>query len=390
MTCAAAAAAIELAQTSATAAVPACWAQTAVAAASGGAVPAGVATLITSVIRSLLLTRLKLASLAILAMAALLSAGIVTATAARHDSPKPPLPALAGTATADEPKPAEPTQSQPGTLTIEARDLVTDAPMADVRLEFSTGSGLAKIPAKTDASGAAQFSHPAEGRYFFVSASREGFVPQAIRWDYASSAPTPPDRLLFQMEKATTIAGRVVDQDQKPVAGATVVVDVLKGYPRSRQWVNFKYESTKTNADGVWSFSSAPAKPDSVELAAYHHLCLSDHPNYYLQEFKPLAALRDGTATLRLRRGTTVEGTIVGPDGKPVAGAEVIFGDAGRVVNTIPPLKTDAQGRFSLGIAPGVVSKLIARHAGFGPALESIRVGNEPQHITLRLPPAPR
>ena len=58
------------------------------------------------------------------------------------------------------------------------------------------------------------------------------------------------------------------------------------------------------------------------------------------------------------------------------------------MANAIPALKTDHQGRFSLGIEPGVVSKLIARRAGFGPALQPIRVGTEPQQITLTLEPA--
>ena len=296
VTCAAAAAAIELAQTSATAAVPACWEQAAVAAATGDAVPAAVATLTHAMIRSLLLTRLKLASMAVLAMAALLAAGIVTA-AARHDSHKPPPPAPAGTATADEPTPATATKTQPGTLAIEARDLLTDAPVPDVRLEFSAGSGSSKIPATTDASGAARFSRPVGMRYFYVRAAREGFVPLAFRWDYDPASPTPPDRLLFQMEQATAISGRVVDQDQKPLAGETVVVKVSKRYPRSRQWVDLTYESTETNADGLWSFSSVPANPDSIELAAYHYLCLRLEPHYYVEEFNPRAALRDGSAT---------------------------------------------------------------------------------------------
>ena len=381
-------AALELSRTSATAAIPAAWAQSAVAAATGGPIPATVAALTHSLIRSLLMTRLKVATATILAMAALASVGVAAVVAIRIDDPKQPSSSTKSAQVALQPKPVAQTNNQPGSLTIEARDLVTDAPITGVRLEFSAGRGSKKIPAATDASGNAQFPHPADARYFYVSASREGLVPQAIQWVYESSAPIPPDHLLFQMEKATTISGRVVDQDGEPVPGATVVVDVSRGYPKSPQWVDVKDETTNTDANGRWSFSSVPEKPDSVKLAAYHHLYLQEHPFYVVEEFKPLSALRDGTANLRLERGTTIEGTVLAPDGSPVADAEVIFGESARFGNAIPPTKTDAQGRFALGFRPGVVSKLTARRAGFGPALQTVRAGTEPQRITLRLEPA--
>src|SRR5262249_25207099 len=157
--------------------------------------------------------------------------------------------------------------------------------------------------------------------------------------------------------------------------GATVVVDVSKGYPRSPQWVDFKYESTQTDANGRWSFLGVPAQPDSVELAAYHHLYLAEHSFYVLEEFKHLAALRDGTATVRLHGGTTVGARALAREGTPAAGAEIIYGEAARVSNNLPPIRADAQGRFVLGIKPGVVSKLIAKSAGSAPTLQAIRVG---------------
>ena len=63
-------------------------------------------------------------------------------------------------------------------------------------------------------------------------ATREGFVPLGINWsyDYPKSV-TPPERLLFQMERATTISGRVVDQDQNPLAGGTVFISAKQALP---------------------------------------------------------------------------------------------------------------------------------------------------------------
>ena len=77
------------------------------------------------------------------------------------------------------------------------------------------------------------------------TARGDGLVPLWARWIQESSSATPPERLLFQTEKGTTIRGRVLDQDGQPLAGAMVVVIVKKAYPRSEQRVDMAYESTK-------------------------------------------------------------------------------------------------------------------------------------------------
>ena len=154
-----------------------------------------------------------------------------------------------------------------------------------------------------------------------------------------------------------------------------VVASVKKGYPRSKQWVDVSYESTKTDAKGHWTFTGVPEQPDSVEIAAYDYLHLTEHASFQPEPYKPLSALRDGSAVLRLQRGTLVEGTVLAPDGQPVAGAEVSYGEGRGYGNAIPPLKSDAEGRFTLGIKPGTVSTLVAQAPGFGPTLQSSESG---------------
>ena len=155
------------------------------------------------------------------------------------------------------------------------------------------------------------------------------------------------------MEKATTVSGRVVDQDDKPVAGATVVVDVAKGYPKSRQWVDFKFEKTQTDAAGRWSFSGVPDRPDSVALAAYHYSYLSEHNYYRTEDFKPLTALRDGSAIVRLRRGTPVEVMVRSATGQPVAAAEVFYGQGRGYANSNPPGEDGRPGSVGAGDQAG-------------------------------------
>jgi RNA polymerase sigma factor (sigma-70 family) len=395
-------AAMELSRASTMAAVPARWADAVVAAATGGPLPATVAALIDTLIRTLLMARVKIAAVAVLGMVALASAGVVAVGAARPGAPSSASPERAAQAPPsplNEPKPsAEPVdataapQPETGTLNVEARDLTTDSSVPGVRLELLI-NGRSISHAITDASGAARFSHSTEGQDFTltVMAIGDGLVSQAIHWVYDSNSPVPPDHLFFQMEKATTIRGRVIDQDQKPIAGATVVIEVSKAYLKSRQQVSFNDNSTKTDASGQWSFAGVPKKPDSVKLAAHHVLCLPERPFLAEKDFKPLSALRDGSATLHLERGTRIEGTVFSPGGHPVAGAEVFYGKVfwagGMYGNAIPPAKTDAQGKFTLGVKPGTISSLTARADGFSPALQSIRVGPETLRVDLTVQP---
>ena len=252
-------AALELSQASATAAVPSAWSQAAVAAATGGPIPPTVAAL-----------------------------DSFPAQEPAHDpaedglrdprgdgggrvgwcrrrgerdgfaAPTSPPSALSTAPIADEPKPEARPTTQTVSLTVEARDLSTDALVPDVHLELRTLASETRPTARTDASGTARFSMPADIRYLRLTAAREGFVPQAIRWDHEGNATAVPDHLLFQMEKATKIGGRVVDQDQKPIAGATVVIDVAKGYPHSPQRVDLEFRTTETDANGTMVVHVSP------------------------------------------------------------------------------------------------------------------------------------
>ena len=155
----------------------------------------------------------------------------------------------------------------------------------------------------------------------------------------------PPDRFRFQMEKGVTVGGRVLDQDRRPVAGATVVINVRKHYPDSEQKPDLLFVHTLSGADGRWSFSNVPEQSDAVEVGTYHHLYLTDDQFFEMNVFQPLSALRDRTAVLKLRAGTSIHGIVLGPDSRPVPDAAVLYGEESSIaVNRIPPVKTDAQG----------------------------------------------
>jgi RNA polymerase sigma factor (sigma-70 family) len=278
--------------------------------------------------------------------------------------------------------------SQPYTATIDVRDLATGAPIGDAHIECLSEGG-ATISATTDSSGRSLVTIPHLGRSYYlrVKASREGLVPGVISWMRQSGAPSPPARFRFQMEKAVSIGGRVVDQDQRPVPGASVVISVRKEYADSQQKADLFFVRTKTDAEGRWSFSNVPERVDAIAIGTYHHLYLPAEDWFRIDDFEPLSALRDRSAVLGLKKGTRIDGTVVGPDGRPVPDAAVVYGmESLSTGNRIPPIQTDSQGRFTIGSAPGTIV-LTARRAGFGPALETVEVASEPARITLTLQP---
>jgi RNA polymerase sigma factor (sigma-70 family) len=277
-------------------------------------------------------------------------------------------------------------EKRPFTAIIEVRDLATNAPIPGAHVECAHEG--AKITAMTDAQGTARVAIPDLGGswYLNVRASRAGLVPLVISWSRTPKSPAPPEQFRFRMEKAVSVGGRVLDQDRRPVAGATVVIHVRKRYADSEQKPDVFFVPTRTDADGRWSFCSVPEQPDAVSVGAYHHLYLTETDWFRIDDFQPLSVLRDQSAILRLRRGTRIDGTVFGSDGRPVPEAAVLYGDESlTTANRIPPVTTDLHGRFTLGITPGAVSVLTARHAGFGPAMQTVQVGTEPQSVTLTL-----
>jgi RNA polymerase sigma factor (sigma-70 family) len=367
---------------------------------AGAAPPAAVAYLAEGVIRAMPFFTLK--AIAGVAFAVAIGAAVASAigTAKSNDrveavvNPSDPLPARPpvtdqlGKSEKSAASAAAP-GSHPLEIKVEARDFITDTPVPGVQIELVASDMQSRPKATTDASGTARFSLPGSTgvKWMKAYANRDGFVPLGINWTYNfPSAVAPPDHLLFQLEKVATIGGRVVDQDQKPLAGATVFITARKRYPKSEQWVAVAYDGIPADASGRWTFSGVPERPDAIELAAHHPSCLSEIASFQMKEFTPLSALRDGTAVLKLERGTPIELTVVGPDQKPVPYAEILYGEGRRFANAIPDMKADAHGRFTLGIKRGTVTSITARSPGFGPAGQTIRGAAEPQQITLSLP----
>jgi RNA polymerase sigma factor (sigma-70 family) len=227
------------------AAVPASWAHAAVAAATGGPTSVAVAALTHTIIRGMLMTQLKIASAAVLAVTALASLGVITASGGWPESP-PPLPEAR--AAADPPAAAQMpsaagdngvTGNESG-ATIEVRGrvvapdgrLIAGARVYAYRPDprggdlFSTGPPANAV---SDADGRFRFSiagpglqtqqeQPTWSQPTIVALAR-GFGPA---WTSFTTAEEARELTLKLVRDDVPIVGRVIDLEGRPVPGATV------------------------------------------------------------------------------------------------------------------------------------------------------------------------
>lgn len=167
-----------------------------------------------------------------------------------------------------------------------------------------------------------------------------------------------PDEYVFTLQKGTVLGGTVTDPDGHPVADARIEVRLNGGgikvdsgsRTRLDVWLAEGKDAAVTDATGKWNISNAP-DGDDLELELNVH-----HPNYCCgRNWQPigkfgldLAALRAGTAAIRLNRGVIVTGKVQDPEGKPVEGALIVWGDQPNLAYASQETKTGPNGEFRL------------------------------------------
>lgn len=239
---------------------------------------------------------------------------------------------------------------------------------------------------ETDAAGATRVLLPKTFTILRLWAGKKSFATLFANWERSelASGKGVPAEYTFRLEPAVTAGGRIVDEKGKPVAGARVEVHLANDpkpvgsdnrvrYDHTLAWGDY---SPTTDANGRWSIDNVPDHPE-VELSL-----LATHPDFANDKWEQAAksarvtmdALRKGTATLALKAGVRVRGTVTDPEGKPIKDALVIHGDAphsGRVTSTFA---TGADGTFRLpALAPGKTSLTVVA-PGWAPQLRTVEL----------------
>ncbi len=179
-----------------------------------------------------------------------------------------------------------------------------------------------------------------------IAAQAEGYT---VSEEQAVTLPGFEGVLVFTLQRAGSITGRVLGPDGAPVAKATVSANSGSGNGRRRGG-----DSTDavSDVDGSFEFSSVAAGNLSLNASA-EGFAPSDATLVTVEAGLPVADVQ-----LMLRVGGRVEGEIFAADGRPDPGRQIVCGNFGGGMGSANATATsDAAGHFVLEhLAPGKCS----------------------------------
>ncbi len=203
-----------------------------------------------------------------------------------------------------------------------------------------------------------------------------------------------PSHLHVMLPRGTRIGGIVLGPHGNPAVGVHVFLQLATYYTGQRfgplERVDPADITTVSTAGGKWSCDEAPSRLRGMILIGdWSQRFVTHTGNKRTQAVKSLAALRDGTLTLKLQRGVKISGTILGPDGQPLAHALVGLGGEPRPGYSVepPPMATDSLGRFSWVARAGKLVTLTAWAPHCAPQTKMFKLGATPRSVSFHLEP---
>ncbi len=239
---------VVIASSEATAAVPAVWADAAVAAATGGAGSMAAAALTRVLLRNMFVAKLKIGAVSALLVAGIASAGVFAIGPGRADDPKPAMNAPAAARTPPVAREARQPEPTPGEM-VEVRGRVVgpdgkpvqgatvrkawgdleDVPVPDVT-SASDGRFLMRIARPSRSlrmvNGADEMP--------WIAALAPGFGPGWVARVLRADA--PGELTIRLVADGPPIEGRIVNLEGRPVAGAQVKAGRIWFAKDERSW----------------------------------------------------------------------------------------------------------------------------------------------------------
>ena len=211
---------------------------------------------------------------------------------------------------------------------------VTNAAVALIFWSGNSGMHLTGLSAKTNAPGRFEISALPTGRKYGINVSAPGYGQKAIYDVGAASADAGRMELEpFDLKPANLkLAGQVLDRDDKPVAGVTVMLNG-DGQPNG---------NTRSDREGKFHFErvcEGPVQVSANSQSTYGNILAEGGDTNVVLRLGQTIGASQGVITHKLK------GTVTDAEGKPVAGAQLaVF-----PFNPDPRwIKSDSNGAFSL------------------------------------------
>ncbi len=276
---------------------------------------------------------------------------------------------------------------------------------------FKTGSGgVVKLPIPMNAPGGER------GDYCEIPVNATGYTTRVMRWssetgmvlNVVSSAHT------VQLTRGITLSGTVVDDFGRPLAGIRVsglgnnCDGGTRTMPPDGNWTPAVHQEDYstyflprekspviTDTTGRFKLENYPGDVRALQLellGADGVLHKFQTPEGFVIHAETLpkvdfAELKNGSASLVIPEGVTVQGIVLNHAGSPIAGAHVVEATQRGNLEILSRIETDSAGRFFLSNRPlhRIILGVSADGSASLSAILNIKAGMEP--IQLRLPP---
>ena len=243
---------------------------------------------------------------------------------------------------------------------------------AEPRFGPPTEDGPADMPPViTAADGFFRVEDRRAGETLDVEARRAGYGPGSAPGVQVPSA----EPLRIVLRPSSAVEGRTVDPDGKPVAGAAVAINPAGPTAMGRGYVMVStatMKETRSGDDG--SFRIEDVSPGTWELKA----AAAGHLSVEMSSLEVRSAQDLTGVEVVLAPGAVVEGRVLSPGSRPVAGAEVepveprVMGP--RILLRPTRAVTDGDGYYRLdGVSPGDRT-FRAERDGFRAAVRDLEV----------------
>ena len=265
-------------------------------------------------------------------------------------------------------------------------------PNANVRAMTDQVSG--KVPFRfqhtraTDANGIARLGYPPaqDVERLEVAVSHDQYGGRKMGWERQASDSIPAN-YTFKLGDGISIGGRVVDESDVPIAGASLSFTRFwsGGDPMERrgEQLDFGTRVIQSDAQGLWQVTGVAA--DLLD----HIGIWASHPDYVGTNYSGSRGasmeeeLRAGKFKVVLRHGSWLAGRVMDEGGDPIAGATITAGKYN--YSGTQEAKSDARGAFGFrNLNPGTIQfGVLAK--GYKPEVRMVEVKPGMPEILFRL-----
>ncbi|MEZ5940585.1 MAG: M56 family metallopeptidase [Planctomycetaceae bacterium] len=250
-------------------------------------------------------------------------------------------------------------------VTLRATDAKTGAALPNAEFEVQLGKEKKSYAADANAEFRAEFDTRTP-TYCYLNCSAPGYVAERGFWGNRGSIDpkdTLPEALTFTLEKAVEVGGVVQTASGEPVEGADVLLS-LGAHPHGEgaRLQQIGGGTFKTDANGRWVCSNAPAKIESSSIRIDHPDFAPMGSNWSVNEH--LASLQAGNLTCYVAEPRALWGKVVDEEEKPIHDATLVLGYFPN--GDVTTFKTNENGEYE--IPRSLDSHLTVLKPGYAPA----------------------